>query len=282
MFAPPTARSSTSSVPSSLADASLAAQRFPVIAAVSALSYLGGPDNLLATEIAEALGFGWELEEYELRQISNFVPQVEKSLAGEILGTLRDALKYDLVLLNKHILPRHAQFIARALPCAPFLQRLVIHYAFLGDRGVAILADALKEGGTHLVEVHLSFVFMTDQSAPAIAAAMRSPLCRVSHWNLESNRLTDACVDKLGAAVRYRLLCGGPISDLQLSHNYLTPAGVARLGAMVGRFDVRLATRFMNDPGKMPALLTRVTRRLDMVTMRDIESLSLDLPQARF
>jgi hypothetical protein len=51
------------------------ATKVPTMYAAAALCQHGGRDLVFAAELAEAQGFGWELEEVELREVNDLLGQ---------------------------------------------------------------------------------------------------------------------------------------------------------------------------------------------------------------
>jgi hypothetical protein len=185
--------------------------RFLTMKAAAALCEQGGWDVAFAAELAEALGFGWEHEEYELRYAAEAIESGQQ-VPDRLLTAFRDATLTELAFVHCSMTPRHVKFLAEGLHAARRLRRLVIQFTTLGDYGVSLIAQAIKAEPMPLADIHLVGVDMGDNGAKAIAAAIASPVCTVEIWNLERNRITDEGGSALADACERALALEEPSS----------------------------------------------------------------------
>jgi hypothetical protein len=255
------------------------ATKVPTTYAAAALCQHGGRDLVFAAELAEALGFGWELEELELREINDLLG-LESPLPSWLLSTFRDQQRTELVLANYAMTPRHAKFIADSLEASQRMRRLVVHFANFGDYGVSVIAKALVSKTLLLVDLHLVGVQMGDEGAKAIAAAIASPDCSIGIWNLENNRITDEGGDALADACALALSQSKPttnkstkecekLTQFMIGHNYLSTATCGRL-AEAFRHSQRLVNPRQNS-GPLPRLSAHDRMVLGTRTVNDVK-----------
>jgi hypothetical protein len=223
-------------------EVTLAGDLMPTMQAAAALMYEAGKDIVFASELAEALGYGWLSEEETIRGI-NKVLRLDPTLPSWLLSTFRDGMRTELVLANYHLVPAHARFIARSLPSAVRLRRLVIHFAHLGDAGVTELCKALGPD-CRLVDLHLAHVGMGDTGARALAAAIVDNRS-LDLLNLEGNSIGDSGAMAIAAALQHNR----SVAEIQLTDNCIGHAGLTDLQA-----------RFAQAP-RRPAYLTTHRQR---------------------
>ena len=248
-------------------NASMSKARFPVLGVAAAVAHEGGCDLVMATELFDMLGGGWELEGDDLRRLQSTVPGIDACLHPLLLSAFRDNQREELVLGAMGMVPRHAVLIGASLAAATRLRRLSIHYAFFGDAGVTAIADALQRGdGQHLTELQLANVHMGNPGAVGLAAALRSPHCRLETIVLDGNFIGDegalAIVDAVLAAPNKR-------RRVSLARNLITTTGEVpdRVAQVPACFDLRLGRQRRERPPEEESH----SIRLRILTARDAE-----------
>jgi len=208
----------------------LSSHLMPTMKAAAALVHEGGHDVVFAMELADALGCGWMDEESELRKVNDILG-LNSTLPSWMLSTFRDDMRTELALGGYAMVPMHAKFMSRALPCAPRLTRLVIHHAYFGDGGVAHLANALAQPGCILEDLHLAGVHMGDEGAKALGDALRVNR-KLDLLNIENNCITDRGAIALADALEHD---NTTLMELKLGSNAIGSAGCAALLAVFSR-----------------------------------------------
>lgn len=197
----------------------------PTMAAAATLMREGGLDTLFAMELADALSFGWKADEDQIRR-TNDVMGLDPTLPSWLLSTFRDGHRTEVVLVNYGLLPLHAAFIARAMPCAVRLSRIVIHFANFGDTGVEALATAIARANCPVRDLHLVEVGMGDRGAAALGAALTTNRS-LDLLILENNYIHDVGANALAAGIAKNR----GLAELKLSENYISPEAIAHLTA---------------------------------------------------
>ena len=192
--------------------------------AAACVVHEGGRDLVFAMELADALGCGWMDEEAELRKVNDIL-RLNSTLPSWLLSTFRDDMRTELVLGGYGMVPLHAAFMARALPCAPRLTRLVIHHGHFGDTGVVHIASALAEPGCLLEDLHLAGVEMGDRGAEALANALRTNR-RLDLLNIETNWITDRGAEAFADVLE---TANKTLMELQLGSNAISTRGCTAL-----------------------------------------------------
>ncbi|XP_067916037.1 NACHT, LRR and PYD domains-containing protein 12-like isoform X4 [Heterodontus francisci] len=196
-------------------------------------------------------------------------------LSGNNLGDsgvklLSEALKnpdckiQELWLVGNNLTTSCIDDLASALSTNRSLTDLNLNYNELGDSGVKLLSEALRNPdckiqklwlvgnnltdsciedlastlstNRSLTDLDLSYNKLGDSGVKLLSEALRNPDCKIQKLELENNKLTDSCIEDLTSA----LSTNWSLTDLDLSYNKLGDSGVKLLSEALRNPDCKI------------------------------------------
>ncbi|XP_067882390.1 NACHT, LRR and PYD domains-containing protein 3-like isoform X2 [Heterodontus francisci] len=196
-------------------------------------------------------------------------------LSGNNLGDsgvklLSEALKnpdckiQELWLVGNNLTTSCIDDLASALSTNRSLTDLNLNYNELGDSGVKLLSEALRNPdckiqklwlvgnnltdsciedlastlstNRSLTDLDLSYNKLGDSGVKLLSEALRNPDCKIQKLELENNNLTASCIEVLASAVS----TNRSLTDLDLSDNKLGDSGVKQLSEALRNPDCKM------------------------------------------
>ena len=131
-----------------------------------------------------------------------------------------------LDLTGSHVTPADCTAIGNFITHLQELSELVLSSNNVGDQGVALLCDALKDVNCKLTKLNLRWNNITDQGVVHLCDALKDANCKLTKLDLSENNITDQGVVHLCDALKD---ANCKLTKLDLGRNNIPDQGVVHM-----------------------------------------------------